>query len=143
MEASDQQINEEILRKDNVIKRELSLKSIHDVLSEGFKVLRQIQGANLVLVIGNTGSGKSTMLSSLLKGPGALEQKQITYTIEVPSNSGTTVTRQKSKQVIDNKVVNEAEDFIIGHSDVNSMTFLPKFLYDRENDVLYGDIAGL
>jgi ABC-type dipeptide/oligopeptide/nickel transport system ATPase component len=113
------------------------------VLSEGFKFLHQIQGANIVLVIGNTGCGKSTMLSSLLKGPDALELKQITYTIEVPNTNGTTVTRQKSKQVIDNKVAADGEDFIIGHSDVNSETFLPKFLYDRDNDILYGDIAGL
>ena len=37
----------------------------------------------------------------------------------------------------------EDVDFIIGHSDVNSETFLPKFLYDEGNDILYGDIAGL
>lgn len=37
----------------------------------------------------------------------------------------------------------ENADFIIGHSDVNSETFLPTFLYDESNDILYGDIAGL
>ena len=114
-----------------MIKRELSLTSIHSVLAEGFKFLRQIQGANIVLVIGNTGSGKSTMLSSLLKGPESLELKQITFTIEVPNTNGTTITREKTKNVIDNKAAQENEDFIIGHSDVNSETFLPKFLYDQ------------
>ena len=65
----------DILVKANVIKRELSLFSIQEVLTEGFKSLDKIKGANIVLVMGNTGSGKSTMLSSLLKGPQALEMK--------------------------------------------------------------------
>ena len=65
----------DILLKSNVVKRELSLASIKEVLTEDFKVVEKIRGANIVLVIGNTGSGKSTMLSSLLKGPDALEMK--------------------------------------------------------------------
>ena len=52
---------------------ELSLLSIQKVLTEGFKTLEKIKDASIVLVIGNTGSGKSTMLSSLLRGPDALE----------------------------------------------------------------------
>lgn len=39
--------------------------------------------------------------------------------------------------------MNPAEDFIIGHSSVKSETFLPNFIYDYENDVFFGDIAGL
>ena len=102
------------------------------VLQEGFKVLEKIRGANIVLVIGNTGSGKSTMLSSLLKGPDRLELKSISYTIEIPDTDGkTTTTKKKTKSVIDNKDFEEDADFIIGHSDVNSETFLPKFLYDE------------
>jgi len=65
----------DILLKSNVVKKELSLASIKEVLTEAFKVVEKIRGANIVLVIGNTGSGKSTMLSSLLKGPDALEMK--------------------------------------------------------------------
>lgn len=143
MESNDQLIDQEILKKSEVIKRELSLSSIHVVLREGFKVLQKIKGAHIVLVIGNTGSGKSTMLSSLLRGPEFLEVKQIQFTIEVPGTDGTTTTKQKSKQVIDNKEAHLDSDFIIGHSDVNSETFLPKFLYDQYNDLLFGDIAGL
>ena len=77
MESNDQLVDQEILKKSEVIKRELSLSSIHVVLREGFKVLQKIKGAHIVLVIGNTGSGKSTMLSSLLRGPEFLEVKQI------------------------------------------------------------------
>lgn len=61
----------------------------------------------------------------------------------MPGTDGTTTTKQKSKQVIDNKEAHVDSDFIIGHSDVNSETFLPKFLYDQYNDLLFGDIAGL
>ena len=75
----------DILIKANVIKRELSLHSIQEVLTEAFKSLEKIKGANIVLVMGNTGSGKSTMLSSLLKGAEALEMKQITFTIDIPN----------------------------------------------------------
>ena len=53
------------------------------------------------------------------------------------------VTQERQKKVIDNVQVTEAEDFIIGHSSVNSETFLPKFIYDYQNDVHFGDIAGL
>ena len=88
MDAEDKA---DILIKSNVIKRELSLASIKEVLTEAFKVVEKIRGANIVLVIGNTGSGKSTMLSSLLKGPEALEMKSITFTIEVPNREGVMV----------------------------------------------------
>jgi hypothetical protein len=37
-------INYDILVKEKVIKREISLKSIYDVLREGFKVLEKIRG---------------------------------------------------------------------------------------------------
>lgn len=133
----------DILNKANVITRELSLANIQEVLTEGFKVLEKIRGANIVLVIGNTGSGKSTMLSSLLKGPDALEIKQIKFTIDVPNKEGVMVRSERTKKVIDNKEASPTEDFIIGHSSVNSETFLPKFLYDYQNDVYFGDIAGL
>ena len=73
----------DVLKKENVIQRELSLVSIVEVLREGFKALERIRDANVVLVIGNTGSGKSTMLSSLLRGPDALEKKTIKFMIEV------------------------------------------------------------
>ena len=53
------------------------------------------------------------------------------------------VTQERQKKVIDNKQVSPNEDFVIGHSSVNSQTFLPTFLYDYQNDVYYGDIAGL
>ena len=102
--------------------------SIVKVLTEGFKALEKIRGANVILVIGNTGCGKSTMLSSLLKGANALENKTVKFMIEVHQKDGTTIKKERSKNVIDNKEVNESHDFIIGHSDTTSETFLPKFL---------------
>ena len=33
--------------------------------------------------------------------------------------------------------------FKIGHSMINSETFLPNFKKDEKNDLFYGDIAGL
>ena len=133
----------DVLRKSEVIKRELSLVSIKEVLQEGFKSLEKIRGGNVVLVIGNTGSGKSTMLSSLLRGPKTLEKKTITFNIEVLQKDGSKIQKERTKNVIDNKEDVESKNFIIGHSDTNSETFLPTFIYDDVNDIFYGDIAGL
>ena len=41
------------------------------------KKLSVLKQGNIVLVIGNTGSGKSTMLSSLIYGPQSLRLKEI------------------------------------------------------------------
>lgn len=67
---------------------ELSLVTIVKVLTEGFKSLEKIKDSDVVLVIGNTGSGKSTMLSSLLRGSQTLEKKTIKFTIEVMQKDG-------------------------------------------------------
>ena len=83
------------------------------------------------------------MLSSLLRGPKTLEKKTITFNIEVLQKDGSKIQKERTKNVIDNKEVVESKNFIIGHSDTNSETFLPTFIYDDVNDIFYGDIAGL
>ena len=49
-----------------------TLKSIYDVLVVAFESLGVAKDANLVVAIGNTGSGKSTMLSSIIYGTESL-----------------------------------------------------------------------
>ena len=101
-----------------------------------------------MIAIGNTGCGKSTMFSSLLYGPGALEKKAIFEEVEILAPSGrdrkkgaSGVTKKHKRFVIDTK--EELEKFKIGHSQDTSETFLPSFHLDKVNDVVYGDIAGL
>lgn len=102
---------------------------------------------DMVIAIGNTGCGKSTMFSSLLYGPDALEKKAIFEEVEIlaPSdkdkNKRVSVKKQIKRFVIDTK--EKLEKFKIGHSQNTSETFLPSFHLDKVNDVVYGDIAGL
>lgn len=140
MQSGEEQ---DMLKKENIKKMPLDLATIRDVLQVAFKQLDKIKDADVVLVIGNTGSGKSTMLSSLLKGPDALESKIIEFMIDIPQKDGTKVQKPKTKTVIDNKQVTQGKDFIIGNSEVMSETFMPHFIYDEVHNIFYGDIAGL
>ena len=46
-----------------------TLENIVLILEEAFKYLSKIEGKNIILAVGNTGCGKSTMLTSLMYGP--------------------------------------------------------------------------
>ena len=75
---------EDLLNKEVVKKMALSLDNMCLILEQAFKTLMNIDNANLILAIGNTGCGKSTMMTSLMFGSDALEIKKVTQTIEVP-----------------------------------------------------------
>ena len=81
---------------------------------------------NIILAVGNTGCGKSTMLTSLMYGPEALELTKIDYEIKIPHQKGKLITNVKKKPVIEQKV--PLNVFKIGHSDSESETFLPTFV---------------
>ena len=51
----------------------LTLYKLMECLDQCFKALSKLQDYDLILAIGNTGSGKSTMLYSLVYGPDELE----------------------------------------------------------------------
>ena len=70
------------------------------VLERAFKNLKKLQNKNIILAVGNTGCGKSTMLTSLMYGPESLEMIKIDYEITVPSDKGV-VKKMKKKQVIE------------------------------------------
>lgn len=57
---------------------QLDIKVLKECLAKAFKGLDLIKGHEIILAIGNTGCGKSTMLTSLVFGPGALEEREIT-----------------------------------------------------------------
>ena len=62
-------------RKQSIVNRQLSLRNLVDLLEEAIEALKILKDEDVVLVLGNTGSGKSTMLSSLIYGPDTLEEK--------------------------------------------------------------------
>ena len=45
------------------------------------------------MAVGNTGCGKSTMLTSLMYGPDALELRKIDYEIKIPQTKGNVITK--------------------------------------------------
>jgi hypothetical protein len=104
-----------------------------------FDELEAAKGADLVLAIGNTGCGKSTMLSSIVYGPGHLSEVKKDIEIET----------KKGKKKIKKTVIDQSENlrglniFKVGHSQSISETFIPQFAKDDRSGLLYGDIAGL
>lgn len=69
----------ESLNKDNIMNMSLSLDNLVSCLEQAFQEMKieRYANQNLVMAIGNTGCGKSTMLSSLLFGPESLKLSKI------------------------------------------------------------------
>ena len=81
------------------------------------KDLKILQKGNIILVVGNTGCGKSTMLSSFIYGPDSLTST----TIEMENG--------KKRTVIDHKN-SKKKELKIGHSQAESETFVPNFILE-------------
>ena len=81
-----------------------SLTNIVEVLRVAFQELSFVDNQDLILAYGNTGSGKSTLFTSLVFGPEALTLKTIETESKVPIENGQTKTIKKKERVIDQKV---------------------------------------
>ena len=102
-----------------------NLHNIARCLQVIFRQPKLIDSKNVILALGNTGCGKSTMLNSMINGPESL----YIYRDKV-----------KKKQIITVKD-GFKEDFVIGHSNSSSQTFLPCFK-KLDDDLFVADIAG-
>lgn len=78
----------DLLIRDKIKNMPVTLDNLVLILEEAYKTLAPISQANLILAIGSTGCGKSTMLTSLMFGPDALEMKESFKTIQVPLTGG-------------------------------------------------------
>ena len=58
-----------------------------------------VKGKNVIITLGDTGSGKSTMLSSLLHGPENLEAKQTSEVTKLKSGK----KKEVKKWIIEQK----------------------------------------
>lgn len=88
----------------------VSLDNITMVLREAYKTLADNQLSDIVLAVGNTGCGKSTLFSALVFGPDALEEKRI----EIPrlKQDGTPyVNRRGEPQVQRRTVIDRKEEY--------------------------------
>lgn len=92
--------------------------------------------------MGNTGCGKSTMLVSIIEGPGALAQTTIQKDLKAAKGK-----KKKPMRVIARRQEPAEGDsrghFKIGHNSASSETFLPNFQAMPEKQITFIDIAGL
>lgn len=93
--------NSKYLDKENVKPLHFTLENLVMILEEAFKTLANVNQSNLILAVGNTGCGKSTMMTSLMFGPSALEETKHKYEIEIPMANGPGKKKTKTKTVIE------------------------------------------
>ena len=127
---------DDALKRHVVDKKPCSLENLVCTLRPAYNKMKPLEGRSLILCFGSTGSGKSTMLNSLLYGSESLHKTPIYE--EVPTKNGK--TRQVKRTVVDVKL--EGQGFKIGHSRVYSQTFIPTWVEDPNFNQLWVDIAG-
>ena len=127
-----------------------SLVTLVETLTKAFQQFEAAENADIVLAIGNTGCGKSTMLSSLVDGPSSLQIKTIKEELDVLDNPESTDMKSKQMQrrtTVKSRTIIEKREvsnyFQIGHSQSQSETFYPTFQFEKSSDLLFIDIAGL
>ena len=84
-----------------------TITNLMDIVSKALQsmgdVMKQLEkeDISLILAVGNTGCGKSTMLSSLIDGAESLQKVEHEFKIEVRSRDGAMEERMKKKNVIE------------------------------------------
>ena len=61
------------MSKETILEMSPTLTNVTQILDNVTKRLIQAHGADLLICIGNTGCGKSTILASLIYGPSKME----------------------------------------------------------------------
>lgn len=126
--------------KQEIMQMECNFENLIPLLDLIFETFRIIEGADLLVSVGNSGCGASTMMNALMYGPEALEEKQLEFMVKGPKGQMTkrmcTVIDQR-EEFMNNKVFN------VGHSENESTTVIPSFVKDEINNFIYADIAGV
>ena len=135
-----------MLDKENIEQLKKQIANIAEVLKAALTKFEETKGKDIILAIGNTGSGKSTMLTSLIYGTNFLKEDKQPYYINVKNEQGGFKKKRKHNTVIVQKLemlemLNGK--FAIGHDSDKSKTFIPHFERDQILDLVYADIAGL
>ena len=135
-----------VLLKQHIQTLKMSIANIAEVLKAALTKYEQAEKKEVIVAVGNTGSGKSTMLTSLIYGTDFLKEDKKPYYIMVPQQGGKEKKKKKSKTVVvqkTDKLEFLAGKFAIGHEDNESKTFIPHFDTAADLDIVYADIAGL
>lgn len=125
--------------KESIAKMECTLANLVSILRWAFEQVRCVQNQDVVVALGNTGCGKSTMFTSLIYGSQVLERKQLEETVRQTSGQ----ERISRRWVIERKLEFQSDEFKIGHNEADSMTFMPNIVKSAETDTYFSDLAGL
>lgn len=74
------------LDREVVQNKPVNLNNLVETLRSAFQLLEVINGKNVIICLGNSGCGKSTILNSIVYGSDSLKLEKIK--IEVPKNNG-------------------------------------------------------
>jgi len=125
---------------DEINKMECNFENLIPLLDLIFETFRVIDNSDLLVSVGNSGCGASTMMNALMYGPDALEEKQLEFMVKGPKG-------QMTKRLC--SVIDQREEFMskkvfkVGHSEHESTTVIPSFVKDEVNNFIYADIAGV
>ena len=95
----------DLVDKEKVKKLRCELKNLHRVLQVAFDKLGPAKDADIVVAVGNTGCGKSTMLSSILFGSDSHEKKQISVEKTIMKRDRRTKQMKEELKVIKKWVI--------------------------------------
>ena len=96
-----------MLSKESISSLPFTLENLMNVLKQAYDYMDHVglskntSENNLIVAIGNTGCGKSTMLTSLVYGPEALSTKKLEYEVQLPLADGSFKVKVKKRVVID------------------------------------------
>ena len=126
--------------KEEIKKMDCNFENLIPLLDLIFETFNMVEGADLLISVGNTGSGKSTMINSLMYGASTLEEKELEFQVRGHRGKMKKVQRRVIEQKEEFRTKNA---FSIDHSEIESSTLIPSFVRDETNSLIYADVAGL
>jgi hypothetical protein len=125
--------------RDKVKALDVSLKQLVICLKEALNGVSSVNGKDIIVCLGNTGSGKTTALNSLVHGPESLEIVEIKEKVKVKKGKA----KEVKKLVIEQKEAFKATKLLkIGHSSALSETFRPDAVVNDKTGLMFVDVAG-
>lgn len=103
MDCTDPNENTPSYGKDSIAKMECTLTNLVSILKWAFEKVKCVENQDVVVALGNTGCGKSTMFTSLIYGSDALELKVLKETVKEKTRNGEEIEREAERQVIELK----------------------------------------
>lgn len=98
-----EQIDTTTYGKESIAKMECTLTNLVAILKWAFEQVKFVENQDVVVALGNTGCGKSTMFTSLIYGSQALELKQLQETVLEKTKNGPPKEKISKRWIIERK----------------------------------------